>query len=256
MVNPKVSIVTPSLNQGEYIEYTILSVLNQTYQNIEYIVVDGGSNDETLEVLSKYSSKLKLILGQDNGQTDAINIGMKASTGDLVGWVNSDDLLMRDAVANVVEAFGNNPNGSVYYGGVTLIDDRNRVIGFPKLGLLTFENLLYGKPSLIQVGTFYPKLLIEKVGYLDDNLLLAMDVDLFLKLLKFADAILIPKILSSVRIHKSSKTSRFRFLHIKESVLIRLRNGIPLPRLLIYIINRIFYIAKLYFTSGKLAQKF
>src|SRR5438045_443911 len=94
MENTKVSIITPSYNQGQFIEETILSVLNQTYQNVEYIVIDGGSTDNTLDVVNKYKDKIDVIISEkDNGQSDAINKGFKIAKGELIGWLNSDDAL-------------------------------------------------------------------------------------------------------------------------------------------------------------------
>src|SRR5512145_725803 len=91
---PKISLVTPSLNQGRFIEATIQSVLSQNYPNLEYLVMDGGSTDNTVEVLKRYSSQLKWVSAKDNGQTDAINKGMHAVSGDILAYLNADDLFL------------------------------------------------------------------------------------------------------------------------------------------------------------------
>jgi glycosyltransferase involved in cell wall biosynthesis len=112
---PKISIVTPSFNQGDFIEETILSVLNQNYPNLEYIIIDGGSTDQTVEIIKKYESKLTYWVSEpDNGQGNAINKGFRKATGDLFGWINSDDYYTPNSFLKLAEAF--NPNYEFYYG--------------------------------------------------------------------------------------------------------------------------------------------
>ena len=114
--NLRVSIVTPSYNQGQFIEETILSVLNQSYKNIQYILVDGGSTDNTMEIVNKYKGEIDVIIHEkDKGQSDAINKGFKLSDGVLVGWINSDDILYPDCIEKIVDLFRSNPDGSIYY---------------------------------------------------------------------------------------------------------------------------------------------
>lgn len=225
MQNPKVTIVTPTLNQGEFIEETILSVLNQTYPNVEYIIVDGGSTDQTVDILEKYEGQFKLIQGQDKGQTDAINIGFKMATGHLVGWLNSDDLLDANAVELIVERFRQNPNASVYLGIARGIGENGVVLGVPKQIPLTLENALHGIPCFSQPGSFYPKPLVEQVGYLDSSLIMHMDTDLVLRLLGLGEAEFIPQVLASLRRHHSSKTLTRSWDRVKEGLLVRRRYG-------------------------------
>ena len=225
MQDPRVTIVTPTLNQGEFIEETILSVLNQTYPNVEYIIVDGGSTDQTVDILEKYKGHFKLIHGQDKGQTDAINIGFKAATGHLVGWLNSDDLLDPNAVELIIERFRQNPNASVYLGVARMINEDGRVLGVPKQIPLTFENALRGVPCFSQPGSFYPKHLVEQVGYLDDGLIMHMDTDLVLRLTQLCEAAFIPQVLASLRRHPTSKTSTRAWDRVKEGLLVRRRYG-------------------------------
>jgi len=237
MRDPRITIVTPTLNQGEFIEETILSVLNQTYSDIEYIIVDGGSKDQTPDILEKYEGRFKLIQGQDKGQTDAINIGFKEATGYLVGWLNSDDLLDPNAIELIVERFRQNPNASVYLGIARAIDENGVVLGVPKQIPLSFENALHGIPCFSQPGSFYPKHLVEQVGYLDASLVMHMDTDLVLRLTRLGKAEFIPQVLASLRRHSSSKTLTRSWDRVREGLHVRRRIGASSLVLLLILMN-------------------
>ena len=184
----KVTIVTPSFNQGKFVEQTILSVLNQTYKNIEYIFVDGGSSDNTMEIANKYKDKIDVIISEkDKGQADAINKGFRLATGELVGWINSDDILYPECVEKIVELYTNNPLGSIYYHSFNnKIDEKGNLIQTYQHIIPDKEHLLKENYSVIQQGSFYNLKLVEKVGYLDENNYYCMDLDLWLSLLKEA----------------------------------------------------------------------
>ena len=185
---PKVSIITPSYNQGQFIEATIQSVLNQTYSNIEYIVVDGGSTDQTMSVVNRYKSQIDIIIHeQDEGQSDAINKGFKLATGELVGWLNSDDILYPDCVAEIVKLYQEKPNGSIYY-----IPLQNGINATGKIHNLTTRKipnkkyLLNEDFSIIQPSSFYSRECVIQVGFLDAKIHYCMDLDLWLRLLNLA----------------------------------------------------------------------
>jgi len=125
---PLVTIVTPSLNQGRFIEETILSVLNQDYPNIEYLIVDGGSTDSTLGILKKYSDRLTWISEQDSGQSNAINKGFKMANGEIVAWLNSDDLYEPGAVIKAVACFTAMQEVMLVYGGANFINEDGKII--------------------------------------------------------------------------------------------------------------------------------
>lgn len=183
---PLVSIITPSFNQGQFIEETILSVLNQTYQNIQYIVVDGGSTDNSMEVVNKYKDRINIIIHEkDKGQTDAINKGFKLAKGELVGWINSDDILYLHCVEKIVELYLSNPKGAIFYGSKSnFIDDTGVAIKLNQLEIPDLKYLLNKNYSVIQQGSFYSTELVKKNNYLDENLNYCMDLDLWLRLLK------------------------------------------------------------------------
>jgi len=206
---PLVTVVTPSFNQAKFITETIESVLNQTYKNIEYYVIDGGSTDGTLEILKRYrDSRLKWISEKDDGQSDAINKGFKLAKGEIVGWINSDDILMPEAIEKVVVAFNDETVGLVY-GDILIIDEFGNVIKEYKPGEITLERLLKIEQSVPQPGSFYRKRFVELVGGLDKKLNFVMDYDLFIRLLKISKAIYIPIPLAKFRIHSKSKTFNY-----------------------------------------------
>lgn len=183
--NILITIVTPSYNQGQFIEETILSVLNQTYKNIQYIVVDGGSNDQTMNVVNKYEDRIDIIIHEkDKGQTDAINKGFKLAKGELVGWINSDDILYPDCVEKIVKKYVEKPDGAIYYNKFNnMIDGQGHIIESYEKNIPNRDHLLSNNYDVIQQGSFYKRELVEKVGYLNENNHYCMDLDLWLQLL-------------------------------------------------------------------------
>lgn len=182
----KISIVTPSYNQGQFIEETILSVLNQSYKHIEYILVDGGSTDNTMEVVEKYRDKIDIIIHEkDKGQSDAINKGFKLATGELVGWINSDDILYPECVEQIVELYKMHPQGAIFYGAKSnFIDIRGNFIKENYLPIPNRYHLLNKNYSIIQQGSFYKLNEVKRCGFLNEKLNYCMDLDLWLKLLQ------------------------------------------------------------------------
>lgn len=181
----KVSVITPSYNQGRFIERTIQSVLNQTYPDIEYIIMDGGSTDNTMEIVDRYSNRIHTVVHEkDKGQSDAINKGFRRATGSLVGWINSDDILYPDCVEKIVSLATRYPDGSIYYPArIDLINGSDEITGH-------IEKIITGKSTLVQQdycvvqqGSFYRSAQVNKVNFLNENRHYCMDLDLWLKLL-------------------------------------------------------------------------
>lgn len=181
----KVSIITPSYNQGQFIEETIKSVLSQTYKNIQYILVDGGSTDHTMEIVEKYRSKIDIIIHEkDKGQSDAINKGFKLATGELVGWLNSDDILYSDCVAAIVNLYKQNREGAIYYcSKLDIIDSKSSLKKTVERNIPNKKFLLYTNYDVIQQGSFYRRDIVERINFLDENIYYCMDLDLWLRLL-------------------------------------------------------------------------
>ena len=183
----KVSIVIISYNQGDFIEATIKSLMEQTYSNVEFLLIDGGSTDNTMDIVGKYEDRFSTIIHErDKGQTDAINKGFKLATGELIGWINSDDILYPDCIEKIVSIYEKNKDGAIFYSRV--ID----VIDLYGKKYATYVNdipdkayLLRKKYDVNQQGSFYSAQALKQVQYLDESLYYCMDLDLWLKLLNW-----------------------------------------------------------------------
>ncbi len=181
---PTVTIVTPSYNQGHFIRATIESVLAQDYPHLEYIVMDGGSTDETAAIVAEYGSRLKWISEKDRGQSHAINKGFSKAGGEIVAWLNSDDILLPGAISGAVEAFGEAPSriGGIYGEG-RLMDREGRITGrFPATEPFNLWKLVYLSDYILQQSTFFRREAIAEVGWLDESLHYTMDWDLLIRL--------------------------------------------------------------------------
>ncbi|MHA1381529.1 MAG: glycosyltransferase family 2 protein [Candidatus Helarchaeota archaeon] len=204
----KVSIITPSYNQGQFIERTILSVLEQDYPNIEYIVIDGGSTDNTLEILKKYENRLIWKSEPDKGQSDAVNKGFRMATGEIIGWLNSDDVYRPGAIRIVVEYFLEHPEVDMVYGECDYIDEFDKSKNFYHTENFNLKRYINAKDIIPQQSSFYRKRILDKVGLLDINLNYAMDFDLFIRIGKNGIIKRIPFHLASFRSYVGQK-SRF-----------------------------------------------
>jgi glycosyltransferase involved in cell wall biosynthesis len=205
---PLVSIVTPSFNQGRYITETIKSVLAQTYENIEYIVIDGGSSDETIDILRKYESDgLKWLSEPDEGQSDAIQKGFEKARGEIIGWLNSDDVLLPTTVEKVVRAFDGVPDIGLVYGDLLLIDQEGSPITSCSSGPLSLKRLFTKNQQVLQAGSFYRRHYVEQAGGIDKKLTFVMDYDLFIRLLRISKGVYLPETVAKFRLHPQSKSS-------------------------------------------------
>lgn len=204
---PLVSIVTPSYNQGIFIKETIDSIKNQDYTNIEHIVIDGGSNDETVDILKSYGEELQWVSEKDNGQTDAINKGLRLAKGDIVAYLNSDDLYLPGTISYIVEMFEKRPDTEFLYGDFHAIDAESKIID--KIKTIPFDHniLLYDANFISQPASFYRRSLIDKIGFFDDKLIYLMDYEFFLRAAKRKVNIeLVKRYLSAIRYHGNCKT--------------------------------------------------
>jgi glycosyltransferase involved in cell wall biosynthesis len=206
---PTVTIVTPSYNQGDFIRNTIESVLSQDYPHLEYIVMDGGSTDQTAAVVAEYVSRLKWISEKDRGQSHAINKGFSMAGGEIVAWLNSDDILLPGAVARAVKAFGEAPPGvGAIYGEGYLMDRNGRITGrFPATGPFNLWRLAYLSDYVLQQSTFFRRAAVAEVGGLDESLHYAMDWDLLIRLGKRFGLHYVTEYFGVLREYPEAKTS-------------------------------------------------
>lgn len=214
---PKISVITPSYNQGQYIEETILSVLNQNYPNLEYIIMDGGSTDNTVEVIKKYADKINFWVSQkDKGQADAINKGFQKATGDILCWLNSDDYYFPD-ILNYVAANIDIHKKEILFGEVDHIYEPHGEIK-PSNAKNKHENYqleLYD--YIIQPGSFWSKKVWDEVGQVNENLHFVFDWDWFVRAKKAQTNFKYTnRVMAMYRVHDAHKTSNGGEKRLKE----------------------------------------
>jgi glycosyltransferase involved in cell wall biosynthesis len=208
---PTITVITPSYNQGIFIRQTVESVLSQEYPGLEYIVMDGGSTDDTLAVLEPYSPCLTLISEPDRGQTDAINKGLHRATGDIVCWINSDDYFLPNALLTVGQYFAGHPGIDWLTADCLIVDESGQLIQQPirqyKKLLRNLSNQAYlGLTNAVcQPATFWRRSVHERVGYLNENLHFTMDYDFWLRLAQESSPAILRTATSAFRIHGQSK---------------------------------------------------
>ena len=202
---PLVSIVTPSYNQGEFLEATIRSVLEQEYPSIEYLVVDGGSTDGSVEIIRRYESRIHWWVSEkDAGQSDAINKGLRRARGEIIGWLNSDDVYEQGAIASAVDVFLTHPQAGLVYGDARSIDAQGKQFNLMRarqydlVDLLSFE-------IICQPASFMKRSVLEQVNYLDPSYHLLMDHLLWILMAQKAPILYTPQIWASARYHAQAK---------------------------------------------------
>lgn len=214
------SVVTPSLNQGDYIEENILSVKNQDYSHKEHIIVDGGSSDNTVAILKKYKN-LRWVSEKDRGQSHALNKGFRMAKGDIICWINSDDQLGKEALQIAAGFFEKNPHDKAVTGSMQNIDSKGAYLSLFRSREYTFENLLNENKDIRQSATFFRQEVIEEVGNLREDLHYAMDYEFFLRMTESFTIKNIPDTLSIFRRHGMSKTRSNDYYMLKEQQKVR-----------------------------------
>ena len=210
--NPKITIVTPSFNQGRFLENTILSVLEQDYENLEFIVMDGGSTDGSIDIIKKYSKFMTFWQSQpDGGQVNAINTGFQKATGEILTFLNSDDFLLKGAVKSIVENYHQFPDAAGWVGGGYSIAQDGYIIHArlpQKIGrddLANWEENWFYQPSC-----FFSAKIAQAVGTFNPKYQNAFDFDFWIRLTSMGRLIPMTEILSAATIHPEAKTQKYR----------------------------------------------
>ena len=209
MKYPKISVITPSYNQGVFLERTILSILNQNYPNLEYIVCDGGSTDNSIDIIKKYEDKITWWCSEkDSGQSNAINKGFKKATGDIVCWINSDDILLDGALDEYARLYNERKDCSVYLGQILRIDSEDNILFshfVPKPYPLFYKN---GIIRMSQQAWAWKREIFNKIGYINENRHACMDVEFLLRQLREGFKVAYTnRLLGAFRLYEGTKTS-------------------------------------------------
>jgi glycosyltransferase involved in cell wall biosynthesis len=220
-----VSIVTPSYNQGRFLRRTIDSVLNQTYPHLEYLVMDGGSGDESLDILRSHGDRFFWVSERDRGQADAINKGFARSRGEIHAFLNSDDVLESDAVAKAVAYFRAHPEWDLLYGEANYIDEDDCVTGRYETDDYSFDRLMRNC-CICQPAAFWTRRVAERVGPFNVALHCALDYEYWLRIARAGGRIVrVPDLLAASRRYPETKTLSLRECVHRESIRVCLEQG-------------------------------
>lgn len=214
---PRVSVITPSYNQAEFLEWSMRSVLRQGYPNLEYIVVDGGSTDGSIAVIEKYAPNLSWWVSErDSGQAEAINKGFSRAEGEIIAWLNSDDLYLPGAIAGAVEAFQADPALGMVYGNMLSIDATNQVTNLQEFGDWGLDGLMrfqiIGQPAV-----FLKREALLRAGFLDENLHYLLDHQLWLRIARHYPIKHFPQLWAAARYHTGAKNVAQALKFIREA---------------------------------------
>ena len=219
----RISLVTPSFNQAKFLETTLLSVLDQNYPDLEYIVIDGGSTDGSADIIRRHQSRLSYWCSEpDEGQSHAIAKGFARSSGEIIGWLNSDDVLLPDSLREVASYFESHPTDEVLSAGAYYIDPSGRPIvrsaGMFSLGCrATYDRFrFYEQDGVMQPATFWRRSSYVAAGGVDPDLRFIMDRDLFTRLAARRPFGRLPKFLACFRIHEAAKTALLQDVRRRE----------------------------------------
>jgi glycosyltransferase involved in cell wall biosynthesis len=223
---PRITVVTPSFNQGHFLEETICSVVGQGYPNLEYIVIDGGSTDLSVEIIRKHEKSIAYWVSEkDQGPVDAIGKGFRKATGSILAWLNSDDFYQPGVLDKIAAAFLADERNDVVYGNTYWVDREGKVLAEKRQTPFSKLGYLYGGADLQQPATFWRRHLFEKSGGLDPSFRAAFDTDLFYRFIKQGARFKhIDAFLASFRVHSEQISDVLLATARKEVELIRSRH--------------------------------
>jgi glycosyltransferase involved in cell wall biosynthesis len=213
---PRITVVTPSFNQDKYLEQTISSVLGQNYPNLEYIVIDGGSTDGSVEIIQKFQDGIAYWVSEkDRGQSHAINKGLERATGDIIAYLNSDDYYLEGALACVAEHFICHPEVDLFHGRCRVVDERGASIGVRSGSITRYDEILdlwdvwWNKRNFVQPEVFWTKRITDKIGPFREDLYWVMDYEYWLRILRAAGEVsFIDAELAAFRLQPNQKSTQ------------------------------------------------
>jgi len=221
---PRLSIVIPTYQQGEYIERTLRSIVSQNYPQLQLIVIDGGSTDQTGEIIERYRGHIAIYISEkDDGQSDAIRKGFDLASGDIITWMNSDDTYTEEALLNIGKFFASNPSVRFAYGNRDIINENDQVIGRRRQPDFHPRIMRYCHMIVPQVAAFWQRSLYLEAGGVDASLRFCMDFDLFVKMALISPPAHLPIVLGNFRIHGDSKTSNLENVRLAEDQIVQKR---------------------------------
>ena len=203
---PKVTVVTPSFNQGEFIEETLLSVKNQDYPYVEHVVMDGGSSDNTVEILEKYSDSIIWASEPDKGHADAVNKAILKSKGEIIGWLNSDDTYTDGAIKKAIDYMFSHPEVDMLYGNCNFVNKEGNLLEKKRTLPFDYNILLYTNFLMPQQTFFMKRKVFDEIGLLDINLDCTLDWDISLRIAERFKVAYLDEFLANFRWHQDCKS--------------------------------------------------
>ena len=257
---PRISVVTPSFNQAPFLERTIRSILDQDYANLEYIVIDGGSTDGSIDIIRRYSSRLAYWVSEpDRGQSDAINKGLRRASGDWLAWQNSDDVYYPGVFASLARAAAAHPRASLITGDMAMIDLEDRRLHEQRYVRPTYGALRAEGMILTNQAAFWRKSVHESIGYVSETLTCAFDYEWFLRVTERFDAWHVPEIWGGLRMHDTTKSTRLAQRFAAEMEAVRRERPFPQWKVPLYRARRAMLMlarGDLRYVAGGLADRF
>lgn len=221
----KLSIVTPSFNQGKFIKDCIDSVRKQNYPDIEHIIIDALSNDDTLNIL-KSNKNLRWMSEKDTGAANALNKGFRLTQGDVLAWLNCDDFYYENVLGDVMEIFNNDEKIMIVYGNVDIIDEEKNLLYSQKTEHFDLNFLIHKNADVIrQAGVFFKRELLDRIGFINESLKCAFDYELFIRMLKVTNPVYIDIDIAAQREYDNTLTRRFLKRQGVEIIKTSLKNG-------------------------------
>jgi glycosyltransferase involved in cell wall biosynthesis len=215
-LRPRITVVTPAFNQASYLEQTISSVLNQNYPDVEYIVIDGGSVDGSVEIIKKFQDGIAYWVSEkDRGQAHAINKGLERATGDIIAYLNSDDYYLEGTLERVAEHFASHPEVDLIHGRCRIVDEHGAKVGERTGSITHYEEIIdpwdvwWKERNFVQPEVFWTRRIMDRVGLMREDLFWVLDYDYWVRILRAGGAVgFVDCELAAFRLHENQKSTQ------------------------------------------------